>query len=216
MLPFYGNYGKSQTFQEHIDAKKANGWQFYNGGDDYLTPNETEILASEKGFVKYFGTDSSPSGGYGNYIILDHGDGLETLYAHLSRIYVEKIGQEVQQGELIGLSGNTGNSTGPHLHFEMRLNNIPVDPELYLNTEIQVNPVVEEKLKKDDIALIMSDVGANIRNPNGEKIGWVDYNQEIYIIGDAQIMNELEYYPVYIMGYIAKKDKLGNIILEKK
>ena len=70
-------------------------------------------------------------GGYGNTVILDHGDGMATLYAHQSRLGVRE-GQMVHTGDVIGYVGSTGMSTGPHLHFEVRLNGNPVDPEPYL------------------------------------------------------------------------------------
>lgn len=71
-------------------------------------------------------------GGYGNYILLDHGGGMTTGYGHLSRIFVA-AGQAVQKGQAIGAVGSTGVSTGPHLHFEVRINGKPVDPAGYLH-----------------------------------------------------------------------------------
>lgn len=70
-------------------------------------------------------------GTYGNKIMIKHEDGIETIYAHLSEFNV-CIGDEVKKGDIIGLVGNTGRSTGPHLHFEVRLNGNPVDPQKYL------------------------------------------------------------------------------------
>jgi len=69
--------------------------------------------------------------GYGNYVIIDHGNGMQTLYAHLSAIWVAQ-GQSVSQGEAIGALGSTGYSTGPHLHFEVHVGGVPVDPLGYL------------------------------------------------------------------------------------
>jgi len=69
--------------------------------------------------------------GYGNYIVINHGSGYISLYAHLSKIMINE-GDFVQKGDVIGKSGNTGNSTGPHLHLEILENGLLVDPELYL------------------------------------------------------------------------------------
>lgn len=88
----------------------------FHTGIDYGCPLNTPILASADGVVVYAGWDPT---GYGNMVILLHNDGRATLYAHLSSIHV-KLGERVKQGSLIGHSGTTGNSTGPHLHFEAR------------------------------------------------------------------------------------------------
>ena len=74
---------------------------------------------------------AGPSGGYGNLVVLDHGAGLSTAYAHQSRIAVS-VGATVTQGGLLGYVGSTGHSTGPHLHFEVRVNGVARDPLPYL------------------------------------------------------------------------------------
>ena len=69
--------------------------------------------------------------GYGRYVVIDHGNGFQTLYAHLSVYYV-KTGQSVRKDQAIGLMGNTGRSTGPHLHFEIRKNGVQRNPLIWL------------------------------------------------------------------------------------
>ncbi|MFA6304228.1 MAG: M23 family metallopeptidase [Patescibacteria group bacterium] len=86
------------------------------------------IYAAEAGVIETAGWNR---GGYGNYIIINHGNGLKTLYGHLSKINVH-VGQRVGRGEVIGLNGSTGRSTGPHLHFEVRINNRRVNPLGYI------------------------------------------------------------------------------------
>ena len=90
-------------------------------GIDMDLGDNTPILASQSGTVEFadFGTSGSGFGGYGNVIVINHHNGYWTLYAHLSKMHVKK-GDYVQRGQVIGIIGNTGNSTGTHLHFEIR------------------------------------------------------------------------------------------------
>ena len=81
------------------------------------------VIASESGTI----THAGPKGSYGNLVIIDHGGGYETYYAHLSSIDV-RVDEEVMQDRVIGKVGKTGRATGPHLHFELRLNGSPVSP----------------------------------------------------------------------------------------
>ena len=90
----------------------------YHNGTDIVAPNGTQILAAAAGTVTIANGIDSWGGSYGYHIKIDHGNGLETLYAHCSAICVTP-GQQVQQGEVIGFVGSTGNSTGNHLHFEV-------------------------------------------------------------------------------------------------
>ncbi|MDR2908522.1 MAG: M23 family metallopeptidase [Oscillospiraceae bacterium] len=100
-------------------------WGYYNHtGVDIPRPSGTPIYASRAGVVVRALNGST---GYGRYIILDHGDGYATYYAHCSLLYVT-AGDKVKQGDVIGLVGRTGNSTGNHLHFEVRFNNQVLDP----------------------------------------------------------------------------------------
>lgn len=97
-------------------------------GVDWATPIGTSVVASNAGTVVTAGWVS----GYGYAVYINHADGRQTRYGHLSKVLV-KAGQTVAQGERIALSGNTGRSTGPHVHFEIRINGTPVNPLKYLN-----------------------------------------------------------------------------------
>ena len=99
-------------------------------GIDIVADRGTEVLASKDGTVIVSSYEST----YGNYVVLDHGDGQTTLYAHLSECKVSQ-GDTVDQGQVIGLVGATGQATGPHLHFEIRESGIPVDPLALLDIE---------------------------------------------------------------------------------
>jgi murein DD-endopeptidase MepM/ murein hydrolase activator NlpD len=87
----------------------------------------TPVVAAAAGTVIYAGW----LGGYGNLVVVDHGGGISTAYAHNSG-YASSVGQTVSQGQVIAYSGNTGNSSGPHVHFEVRVNGSAVDPLGYL------------------------------------------------------------------------------------
>ena len=95
----------------------------FHPGLDIAAETGTPILAADSGRVIIAGWVS----GYGNYIAIDHGRGISTGYGHCSRIDVS-VGQDVQRGQVIGAVGSTGHSTGPHVHFEIRVNGRPVDP----------------------------------------------------------------------------------------
>jgi murein DD-endopeptidase MepM/ murein hydrolase activator NlpD len=102
-------------------------WGGFHPGIDIGVPEGTPIHAAAAGTVIWCGWES----GYGNLVVIDHHNGIATAYAHQSRIAVS-CGQDVQQGDVIGYSGCTGFCTGPHLHFEVRVNGAPVDPIGYL------------------------------------------------------------------------------------
>lgn len=97
-------------------------------GVDFAIPSGSTVMASSGGKVSSAGW----SGGYGYCVLITHPDGSQTRYAHLSKVLVS-AGQSVSQGQKIALSGNTGISTGPHLHFEIILNGTPVNPLNYIN-----------------------------------------------------------------------------------
>lgn len=99
-----------------------------HSGIDIPAPIGTSVRAAGNGTViKVFNISSDGYSTYGNYLIIDHGGGIATLYAHNSLLVVS-VGQRVHQGDVVAKSGNTGRSTGPHLHFEVRKNGTPVNP----------------------------------------------------------------------------------------
>jgi len=103
------------------------GWRNHNGVD-LAAPYGTNIYAAAGGVV----TKVRTSFGYGRHVVVRHANGFETLYGHLSRQLVSE-GDTVAQGDLIGREGSTGNSTGPHLHFEIHKNGMVVDPEGFIH-----------------------------------------------------------------------------------
>jgi murein DD-endopeptidase MepM/ murein hydrolase activator NlpD len=100
----------------------------FHTGIDMVEPFGSPVYAADDGVVALVGSSSA---GYGNYVVIAHTGGLDTLYGHLSTALVT-VGQPVTQGQPVGLEGSSGNSTGAHLHFELRINQRPVDPAPYL------------------------------------------------------------------------------------
>jgi murein DD-endopeptidase MepM/ murein hydrolase activator NlpD len=98
-------------------------------GIDILAPAGAEVRAASPGLAKYTGNGKH---GYGNVVILDHGEGITTLYGHLATIRVQS-GETVPAGTVIGTIGRSGNATTHHLHFELRVDGEAVDPILYLS-----------------------------------------------------------------------------------
>jgi murein DD-endopeptidase MepM/ murein hydrolase activator NlpD len=111
-------------------SRTINGSYEYHPGIDIAVPEGTAIRAALTGTVSLQQSEAE-SGGYGNYTCLDHGGGLSTCYAHQSSFAVS-LGQSVSQGDVIGYTGCTGYCFGPHLHFEVRVNGVAVDPLGYL------------------------------------------------------------------------------------
>jgi len=101
-------------------AQAGKMWQSTHSGQDFAVPSGTKVMAAHGGTVVKAGGNGAGDGpAYGNAIVIKHASGVYSQYAHLSRIDV-KIGQVVKTGQKIALSGSTGNSSGPHLHFEIR------------------------------------------------------------------------------------------------
>ncbi|WP_369248263.1 M23 family metallopeptidase [Streptomyces sp. R41] len=113
-------------------------WAHKHSGQDFAVPQGTEVVAAHGGTVVKAGGNGAGDGpAYGNAVVIKHGNGTYSQYAHLSRIDV-KVGQVVATGQHIALSGNTGNSSGPHLHFEIRTTpnyGSAIDPVAFLRAQ---------------------------------------------------------------------------------
>jgi murein DD-endopeptidase MepM/ murein hydrolase activator NlpD len=110
-----------------VTSKFGQRWGKEHKGIDIGVPTGTNVKSFMSGKVTYSGWQGS----YGNLVVISHGNGLQTYYAHNSKLLV-KVGQSVDSGSVIAKSGSTGNSTGPHIHFEVRKNGNPVNPFPYL------------------------------------------------------------------------------------
>jgi murein DD-endopeptidase MepM/ murein hydrolase activator NlpD len=104
-------------------------------GQDFAVPYGTDVYATGAGTIIESGWNS---GGFGNYIMIDHGYGLQSTYGHLSQIKVSK-GMNVKRGDLIGLSGNTGTSSGPHLHYQIDQFGEHKNPVNFFNNDISID-----------------------------------------------------------------------------
>jgi uncharacterized protein YgiM (DUF1202 family) len=143
LRPVPDNAYVTQTYQQHVDRAINNGWcympspcpggVYYYGGIDWGLPEGMLIVATMDGTVSVAKVNT---GGYGIHVKIEHAGGLLSVYGHLSELMVS-VGNTVKCGDVVGLSGNTGNSTGPHLHFEMRQDGIPFDPFPYLVSECE-------------------------------------------------------------------------------
>jgi murein DD-endopeptidase MepM/ murein hydrolase activator NlpD len=125
MWPVLGRIGSS--FGQREDP--INGEGAFHSGIDIEAASGTPVRAAADGDVE----DASMGAGYGREVVLNHGHDVVTVYAHLSSV-VAMPGQHVTQGQVIGYVGQTGRATGPHLHYEVRVHNVPVNPYKYLHT----------------------------------------------------------------------------------
>ncbi len=118
---------KTTTPEKNNPPAEADQMQFHKGLDIAVAYG-SDVVATAAGKVIF----SGQKGGYGNCVIVSHGNGLATLYGHLSQL-VAKVNDKVKVGQVIAKSGNSGRSTGPHLHYEVHKNNTPVNPKLFMN-----------------------------------------------------------------------------------
>lgn len=129
--PVRGSFRYTSGFGKRRDPKTG-GWRQHNGAD-MAGPRGTTIVATADGTVTF----AARRGGYGRMVRIRHSQGFETLYAHLNSINV-KVGQKVSRGDKIGAMGNSGRSTGVHLHYEVHLNGKPINPTQYIKAAYNV------------------------------------------------------------------------------
>lgn len=128
---------RNETFYADHDLR-------FHRGMDIAANMGSPVLASAAGQVIYRGYDDT---GYGKMVIIDHGYSVKTVYAHMSEFRVQK-GAYVRRGDVIGLVGNTGKSTGPHLHYEIQISGVPVDPIHYILEEAPVKYTTQVSIQK--------------------------------------------------------------------
>ena len=135
LYPVPPNSIVTQTFAQHEHRREINGWTSYNGGIDWGIPTGTPIKAAQVGTVTAVRNDAT---GYGSHVRIEHTEGnvkYTTIYGHLMKCNVE-VGDVVNAGDVIGKSDSTGNSSGPHLHFELRRGTQAIDPSPLLVKKI--------------------------------------------------------------------------------
>jgi murein DD-endopeptidase MepM/ murein hydrolase activator NlpD len=103
------------------------GKRTLHSGIDIANKTGTQIVSSADGIVSFSGT----KGGFGKVLVIDHGYGYSTFYGHCSKLE-KKVGEQIKRGDVVALLGNTGNSTGPHVHYEVRVNGVATDPMKYI------------------------------------------------------------------------------------
>lgn len=118
----------TSDFGSRLDPYTAD--RVMHAGLDIAAPHGKEVFAPSDGTVVFAGLE----GGYGNVLVIDHGYGIKTRYGHLAKMLV-KAGDKVKRGTLVAAVGNTGRSTGPHLHYEVRVNGIPQNPRKFILEE---------------------------------------------------------------------------------
>ncbi len=118
----------TSDFGQRLDPYTAE--RVMHEGLDIAAPHGKEVMSPSDGTVIFAGLE----GGYGNVLVIDHGYGVKTRYGHLAKLEV-RTGDRVKRGQMVGAVGNTGRSTGPHLHYEVRVNGIPENPRKFILEE---------------------------------------------------------------------------------
>ena len=230
--PFSGDYPITLDFGEVFEPYYTK--EKPHKGIDYGCPAETPILAAADGWVLNVGYEPN---GYGNYVILLHSDNTGTVYAHLHSV-VTFLNAKVQKGDLIAYSGNTGNSTGPHLHFEAREQanrmSTAFDPKMRMQTVVDyipapVTPTPENPVEtapvmpqmpiqkiSGGLCEVVCDV-ANIRDVNTFSVrGQMYRGAKVVVSSEVINYNGLPYHKC-MDGYmlIAEYDMYGTQIIQQ-
>ena len=208
--PFDGNYPITQKFGEKYTNEAG------HNGIDYALPMGTPVLAAADGIVHVAGIDNT---GYGNYVIIKHTWNAGTLYGHLRNWNVIP-GQSVKAGDIVGYSGNSGNSTGPHLHFEYRLKyddwKSAIDPmPMFRDSE---KPVATDLVKAaEGKVVVVAPAGVRVRQePHlnyGKVLGWARKDDRYKKTGVIVEGSGLQWAEVIQVAYIAIQDADGTQLL---
>lgn len=193
----------TQSYAQHVENARKHGWCskpgtcpsgiYYYGGIDWGIPVGTQILAAMAGAA--IKVEDQGKTGYGKHVRLQHDGGYITIYGHLS-MFDAAVGDLVKAGDLIGRSGNTGNSSGPHLHFELRKNGVPENPAPYLVSVLANQPdsaeqtVSEVFAKGDHIRLKSKFDYVNIRPRPDYGPGVPDWGD--FLPGDEAIVAQTQ------------------------
>ena len=209
--PFKNDWPITQCYGDRITSN-------FHTGIDYGCPFGTPILASADGTVVFAGWDNT---GYGNFVIIYHSPDKSTCYAHLSDISVV-LNRKVRQGELIGHSGNTGNSTGPHLHFEARTKwadyrshfnpmNLPLISG-YDNLPSKSNELVNASELKIGNVEIVAPSGAYCHNENFSDKKAYPCGTKLIYIGEKCNKNGLDFCKCQMTVWVAVHDGTTQIL----
>lgn len=205
--PFAGSYPITQKYGEKYTNEAG------HNGIDYGLPQGTPVLAAADGEVWKDGLDST---GYGNCVILKHDWNAGTVYAHLRNWNVIP-GQKVKAGDIIGYSGNSGNSTGPHLHFEYRLKyddwKSATDPADFLidSPAEQIKPATPSTGWAEVVCID----GANMRTlPAGSLKSWLPKGVRVHLTGNSSVANNLTWVEIEGGYWVARADSEGTVLIE--
>ena len=146
-------------YRIHPITKKK---QFHRG-IDLRAKRNTPVMSTADGIVRYI--QNKNKGGFGKMIIISHNYGFETVYAHLNKTKV-KIGDVVKKGDTIGLSGNTGRSTGPHLHYETRYASRVLNPRNFINWSLEKYDLIFEKERKIPWESLVAMISRQMKKPD--------------------------------------------------